>query len=397
MSFAALLEWVGARVWHASYQAGWLILLVWVLQRLLRRKLSPRWRYALWFPVVLRLALPITPSAPFSLFRGVPSWEASSAVAVGALASKSPALVRSSADRAQVSPGPVSPRDAEAAVGGGVGAEVRQSDPDRDASRGFGEALGAVPASPHSTIPASPAVVGTTAEFANLPETAKDAGRPSGSRWPRGVLGSTVWATGTCLGLAYAVGGWIWLRARVRRYRPVTDPAVLRVWDDCRGAMGVRGTVRLVEAVDGAGPALLGPGACTLLLPAGFASRFGEDALRHVFLHELAHLRRGDLWANAAMVVLQAVHWFNPLVWFALDRVRAAREEAADALALDHAGSDEARRYGLTILRIVEEAVAARPLPGWVGILDEPKRLAERIEAIAGFRSGSGSIRWPMV
>ena len=51
----------------------------------------------------------------------------------------------------------------------------------------------------------------------------------------------------------------------------------------------------------------------------------------------------------------------------------------------------------MTILRIVEEAVAARPLPGWVGILDEPKRLAERIEAIAGFRSGSGSSRWPMV
>src|SRR6516162_7030450 len=52
----------------ASWQAGVLILLVLAVQWGMGRQLEPRWRYALWFLVVLRLALPWTLPSPVSLF-----------------------------------------------------------------------------------------------------------------------------------------------------------------------------------------------------------------------------------------------------------------------------------------------------------------------------------------
>src|SRR5882762_10028081 len=52
----------------ASWQAAVLILLVLATQRVFGRRLSPRWRYALWLLVLIRLALPWTVPSPASLF-----------------------------------------------------------------------------------------------------------------------------------------------------------------------------------------------------------------------------------------------------------------------------------------------------------------------------------------
>ena len=52
--------------------------------------------------------------------------------------------------------------------------------------------------------------------------------------------------------------------------------------------------------------------------------------LRHVFLHELAHLKRFDIAVGLLTAVVQTVHWFNPLVWLAFRRMRDDREVACD-------------------------------------------------------------------
>jgi beta-lactamase regulating signal transducer with metallopeptidase domain len=64
----------------------------------------------------------------------------------------------------------------------------------------------------------------------------------------------------------------------------------------------------------------------------GFLRSFSTEELRFVFLHELAHVRRRDILMSWLMALLQVVHWFNPLVWFAFSRWRADRELACDAL-----------------------------------------------------------------
>src|ERR1700722_6874278 len=53
---------------HASWQAAVLALVVLVVSLVLREQLEPRWRFCLWLVVLVRLALPVIPSAPWSIF-----------------------------------------------------------------------------------------------------------------------------------------------------------------------------------------------------------------------------------------------------------------------------------------------------------------------------------------
>ena len=131
-------------------------------------------------------------------------------------------------------------------------------------------------------------------------------------------------------------------------------------------------------------------------MPDGVFERFGEGDLRCIFLHELAHVKRGDLGVNWVVSMLQVMHWFNPVLRLAFARMRADREMAADALALAHVGKAKNVAYGETILKVVENLTRDAAKPGLVGIAESKAGLAQRVRAIAQF-SASRHWRWPAV
>jgi beta-lactamase regulating signal transducer with metallopeptidase domain len=79
---------------------------------------------------------------------------------------------------------------------------------------------------------------------------------------------------------------------------------------------GVKMPVSIVLMPAGTTPAMVGIRQPKLLLPEDWESRFDERSLRHVVLHELLHVKQHDLIWNWAAIAVQALHWFNPLVWF---------------------------------------------------------------------------------
>ena len=66
----SLLEWL----WRASWQASVLVGLVLLVQALLRSKLTPRWRSALWWLVLIRLVMPIARRHSSNNASSVGSW-----------------------------------------------------------------------------------------------------------------------------------------------------------------------------------------------------------------------------------------------------------------------------------------------------------------------------------
>ncbi len=70
----------------------------------------------------------------------------------------------------------------------------------------------------------------------------------------------------------------------------------------------------------------------------------------HALLHELAHVRRGDLILAAFFGLLRAIYFFHPLVHLAERRLAGLRELCCDRFV--------ARRLG-------EERVAYPPDPSW--------------------------------
>jgi hypothetical protein len=107
-------------------------------------------------------------------------------------------------------------------------------------------------------------------------------------------------------------------------------------------------------------PAVAGLFRPTLLLPAEFPSGLTEVQMRLILLHELTHLRRFDLPLNWLLYVLQALHWFNPLLWYAFSRLRSDREAACDAQVLSGEGVDRRADYGHALLKLAIAAPRSR-------------------------------------
>ena len=123
-----------------------------------------------------------------------------------------------------------------------------------------------------------------------------------------------------------------------------------------------------------------------ILLPRSLAERLPPAQLRAVLLHELLHLRRGDVWVNCAQALLQIAYWWHPLLWLANARIRRVREEAVDD-AVMLALNEDAEAYAPTLLEVAKLALH-RPLAslGLVGILESRNALRQRIERLVDFR-----------
>jgi beta-lactamase regulating signal transducer with metallopeptidase domain len=176
------------------------------------------------------------------------------------------------------------------------------------------------------------------------------------------------------------------LGRKVRGQRLVTDGAVLSLLEDCKQEMGVRTPLVVVETDLVASPSLFGFIRPRLLLPGGLTRSFSLGELRYVFLHELAHVKRGDIPMNWLMTLTLILHWFNPFVWYAFSRMRVERELACDALALGQAREAENRPYGQTIIKLLEGFSRPAVVPGLVGILENKTQMQRRISMIAKFK-----------
>jgi beta-lactamase regulating signal transducer with metallopeptidase domain len=137
----------------------------------------------------------------------------------------------------------------------------------------------------------------------------------------------------------------------------------------------------LSSAVDG--PAVTGVFRPTLLLPASFPDGFSTEEARLVLLHECLHVKRLDLPLNWLICTLQALHWFNPILWFAFSRLRADREMACDSAVLSISSPDCRADYGHALLKLQTAASSPSLHLGLVGAFNSRRDLAIRIREIS--------------
>jgi bla regulator protein BlaR1 len=202
-----------------------------------------------------------------------------------------------------------------------------------------------------------------------------------------------LWLLGVLALGIYVAGGNLHLWWLVTRERPLTDQKVLDLLEDCKSEMGIRTILGVIITDKTKSPALFGFLRPRLLLPTGIIETLSLKELRHVFLHELAHLKRHDIYLGYLASLLQSLHWFNPFIWLAFYRIRTDRELACDALVLAQTHSSESKDYGRTIVSLLERFSRPRHLPAMAGILETKSQLKRRIKMIAKFKKTSRS-RW---
>jgi TonB family protein len=104
-------------------------------------------------------------------------------------------------------------------------------------------------------------------------------------------------------------------------------------------------------------PALVGIVRPVLVLPRGLGEHLTAAQLGAVVEHELAHWRRRDNLTAAVHMLVEALFWFHPLVWFIGARLVDERERACDE-AVVRAGHD-GPTYAEGILNVCERYAAS--------------------------------------
>jgi beta-lactamase regulating signal transducer with metallopeptidase domain len=109
-------------------------------------------------------------------------------------------------------------------------------------------------------------------------------------------------------------------------------------------------------------PVVVGVWRPRLVVPVAFEAQFQPAERALVLAHEQAHLARGDVRVRAMGMFVLCLCWFNPLVYWALGRLRFDQELACDAVALARGGSSP-RRYAEVLLKSQLMAEGMWPLP----------------------------------
>ncbi len=318
-------------LWRSSWQASVLAGLVLLVQWLFGNRLSPGWRYGLWLLVLARLALPFTPESKVSIFNA--------------------ALFDS----------------------------LRPSNSNAESFEQF---------------PAP------TRSDTSVPVATSTASKSSSAFNPNSIVQSfslwipVVWILGVLLHLARIFWQNFRFSKRVKDRVLVTRPDLIELLEECKTLMQVRLHISLFETPHVRSPALYGLFRPRLLLPENLVELFSRQELRHVLLHELAHVKRSDMVINWLMTVLQSLHWFNPVVLFAFKWMKADRELACDALALASANEADTCPYGETIIKLLEGFTRLTATPSLLGILEEKNQIRRRIRMIANFETPSRRSAW---
>ncbi|MEW4571418.1 M56 family metallopeptidase [Tautonia sp. JC769] len=195
-----------------------------------------------------------------------------------------------------------------------------------------------------------------------------DGGAPPGGRsagWAWGV-GRISWASWALMTWLVGIGAGVVVLARqhagLSRLLCGAEPMTDRTWggwiEGAAEALGLRRPPRTLVTPGSGSPFVCGLIRPTLVLPGSLVASLDPMAARRVLVHELAHLKRGDLLWGWIPEIARRIYWFHPVAHLAAARARFERELACDRIAMAHSGRDPVG-YARTLVHVVSQGSLA--------------------------------------
>lgn len=118
---------------------------------------------------------------------------------------------------------------------------------------------------------------------------------------------------------------------------------------------------------------------------------YTKEQMENILSHELIHLRRKDVLVKWLMVLANAIHWMNPIMYFICRRTSRACELACDEAVIKYFDASRKRSYGDTLIAVA----AASKMPKAVlsaTMCEEKSAMRERLNSIMRHRKHKKSV-----
>jgi bla regulator protein blaR1 len=198
-----------------------------------------------------------------------------------------------------------------------------------------------------------------------------------------------LWLAGVAAMLITWFMRWRRVSAIVRAGEPACEGPVVDALRRLERIAAVKRPLAVVVSDAPLEPGVFGILRPVLLWPRRMSEHLDETHVEAILAHELSHVRRRDNLAAAAHMVVEAMFWFHPLVWWIGARLVDERERACDEDVV-RLGNDP-RTYAESILKTCRFFVAP-PLACVAGVTGSD--LKKRIEHIMINDSRAALSRW---
>jgi len=146
------------------------------------------------------------------------------------------------------------------------------------------------------------------------------------------------------------------MRRKINILKPVSDQSILTLLDQLKTDIGIKKQIgiRMVDKNDGFSPMVTGLFHPTILLPPYLLHDTDKSKLEPILLHELIHIKRGDLWVNFLLSIIQMIYFYHPVVWITNNKIVSLSEDVCDDLAILFSGSSR-KKYFQGLLIVLEK------------------------------------------
>lgn len=174
---------------------------------------------------------------------------------------------------------------------------------------------------------------GATSEASPAAPGAPAAAVAGDTRSPWALPLVALWLFGALLASLRLLADWRLLRRALREGRE-PPPALLELMHRQIRLLGITRTVRLRLTARISAPGVYGLLRPVILLPTALALGLPRDQVETLILHELAHVRRADLFSNVLILVARTLLYFHPVVHLVCRELERTRETLCDDLVV---------------------------------------------------------------
>ncbi len=189
-----------------------------------------------------------------------------------------------------------------------------------------------------------------------MAQAAPPASAPSLFHWLP-ILLLTAWFCGSVIVLCAWCVRWRRISAALRESAPLREGREAEVLRRLQRIAGTRKPIDIKLSHTSLEPGIFGIFRPVLIWPEGISKHLEDAHLEAVLAHEVWHVRRRDNLAAALHMVVEALFWFHPLVWWLGSRMVEERERACDEEVVE-LGS-ERQVYAESILKVCEFCVGS--------------------------------------
>ena len=323
-----------------AWQVAVLIAIIWVIDLLIRKWAWPQVRYALWLLILVKLVLPPTLTSPASFTAAIPS-----------LAQEA---VKVQINQPETTPEVIQVAEPVESVAVAASENVNYS---------VDTAVEPIPA--------------------NILTSPVESVAPAAVFLSWKVYAFIVWLAGVAI-----LSAWLILRLSGLRREHIKSGSLFQLTERfgeqltaVAKKLNLKNVPQVILTNKVCCPAVFGVFRPVLLMPADKLNNLTRQDVEHILLHELAHIKRGDLLIHGIHMMLQIAFWFNPLLWLIRKQLQNLRELCCDATVAKLL-KDNTYRYRETLLETARQLLAEPIDPGLglLGLFENSNWLVERLK-----------------